>query len=120
MFTFLDVSQTARQDLIKEYSNEKIPSDGEAYRKIRQYHFQRNFRLEARWWARLRGCRERNLKALLKHAEITAAFDALLDVPGLWAGMQLSTIHKILALNSDDVSRPENVLCLILTGGRRF
>jgi hypothetical protein len=99
------VSPNVRRDLIEEYSNEKIPSDGEAYYKIRQYHFQRNFRLEARWWARLRGCRERNLKALLKHAELTAAFDALLDVPGLWAGMQLSTIHKMLALNSDDVGR---------------
>lgn len=120
MLTLLDVSSTTRQDLIEEYSNEKIPSDGEAYRKIRQYHFERNFRLEARWWARLRGCRVRNLKALLKHAEITAAFDALLHVPGLWAGMQLSTMHKVLALNSDDVSRPENALGFMLTGGRRF
>lgn len=94
-----------RRDLIEEYSNEKTPSDGETYYKIRQYHFQRNFRLEARWWARLRGCRARNLKALLKRPELTAAFDALLDVPGLWAGMQLSTIHKMLALNSDDVGR---------------
>jgi hypothetical protein len=32
-----------------------------------------------------------------------AAFDALLDVPGLWDGMQLTTIHKMMALKFDEV-----------------
>ena len=100
-----------RRSLIKEYANENIPSDGEIYYKIRQYHFQRNFSFESRWWARLRGCRSRNLKALLKNHELTAAFDALLDIPGLWDGMQLTTLHKVLALQSDDVSSKKHGLC---------
>jgi Protein of unknown function (DUF3723) len=62
-----DLSPEVRQYLIEEYSNEKVPSDGEIYRKIRQYHFQRNLSFEARWWARLKGCRARNLTTLLKH-----------------------------------------------------
>jgi hypothetical protein len=109
-----DLSPEVRQYLIEEYSNEKVPSDGEIYRKIRQYHFQRNLSFEARWWARLKGCRARNLTTLLKHPEPTHAFDDLLDVPGLWPGMQLTTVHKILALKSDDVSRGGQVLVVVL------
>lgn len=89
--------------LVEEYANESIPTDGMIYYKIRQYHFQRNFSFESRWWARLRGCRGRNLKALFKHPELTAAFDALLDIPALWDGMLLTTLHKVLGLKSDDV-----------------
>ena len=57
-----------------------------------------------RWWARLQGNRLRNLKGLLRHVEFTAAFDALLDVPGLWSGMQLTTLHKLTALKFNEVS----------------
>jgi hypothetical protein len=56
-----------------------------------------------RWWARLNGNRMQNLKMLLQHDELRAAFDALLDIPGLWYGMQLTTIHKMLALKFDEV-----------------
>lgn len=98
-----DISHEVQQFLIEEYSNEAIPTDGEIYRNIRQYHFQRNLSFEMRWWARLRGNRAQNLKSLLRHNEIRAGFDALLDVPGLWHGMQLTTIHKMLALKFDEV-----------------
>jgi Protein of unknown function (DUF3723) len=57
-----------------------------------------------RWWARLRGNRLNNLKGLLRHPELTAAFDALLNIPGLWGGMQLTTIHSLIALKFDEVS----------------
>ena len=99
----IDSSSDVRRYLIEEYANEKIPTDGEIYRKIRHYHFQRNYSFESRWWARLRGCRARNLKGLLRQPEIAAAFDALLDVSGLWGGMQLTTLHKMLGLRTDDV-----------------
>ena len=97
------MSSGTRQYLSEEYANEKDPSDGEIYRKIRQYHFQRDISSESRWWARLRGCRAANLKALLKKPDFTAAFDALLDIPGLLNGMQLTTMHKIFAMKSDEV-----------------
>ncbi|KAK5400801.1 hypothetical protein LTR06_011261, partial [Exophiala xenobiotica] len=102
-----DSSSDVQRSLIEEYANETIPTDGEIYRKIRHYHFQRNYGFESRWWARLRGCRARNLKSLLSHPEIAAGFDALLDVPGLWSGMQLTTLHKMLALRTDDTPPPE-------------
>ncbi|KIV81283.1 hypothetical protein PV11_03480 [Exophiala sideris] len=96
------LSTDMKRCLVEEYANESIPTDGMIYYKIRQYHFQRNFSFESRWWARLRGCRSRNLKALFKHPDLTAAFDVLLDVPGLWGGMLLTTLHKVLGLKSDD------------------
>ncbi|CAD6446248.1 f68f9563-ded7-4069-bc2f-2a3b06713e93 [Sclerotinia trifoliorum] len=65
-----DTNPEARRTLIEEYSNEKKPSDGEIYRKVRQY--------------------ER------EDGELTAAFDKLLDIPGLWSGMRISTLHKLL------------------------
>ncbi|KIW35847.1 uncharacterized protein PV06_11823 [Exophiala oligosperma] len=96
------LSTDVKRGLVEEYANESIPTDGMIFYKIRLYHFQRNLSFESRWWARLRGCRSRNLKALLKHPELTAAFEALLDVPGLWGGMLLTTLHKVLGLKSDD------------------
>ena len=100
---FPDISHQVQQFLIEEYSNEAPRKDGEIYRKIRQYHFQRNLSFEIRWWARLRGNRAKNLKALLRHDEIRSAFGALLDVTGLWEGIQLTTIHKMMALKFDEV-----------------
>lgn len=114
-----DITHEVQQFLIEEYSNEETPTDGEIYRKIRQYHFQRNLNFEMRWWARLRGSRTRNLKALLRHAEFTAAFDALLDVPGLWSGMQLTTIHKMIALRSEEVRPPVRIVSCMLTDCRK-
>ncbi|KAK5188747.1 hypothetical protein LTR47_011552 [Exophiala xenobiotica] len=96
-----DSSSDVQRSLIEEYANETIPPDGEIYRKIRHYHLQRNYAFKSRWWAPLRGCRARNLKSFLSHPEIAAGFDALLDVPGLWSGMQLTTLHKMLALRTD-------------------
>ena len=44
-----------------------------------------------------------DLKSILRHDQITAAFDALLDMPGQWNGMQFTTIHKMMALKFDEV-----------------
>ncbi|KAI9767338.1 MAG: hypothetical protein M1840_005747 [Geoglossum simile] len=78
------------------------PSDGEIYCKIRHYHFQRNHSLEMRWWARLRGNRAKNLNTLLRHGDLTNAFDALLDIRGLWDGMMITTLHKVMAMKCDE------------------
>ena len=99
-----DISHDVLQFLTEEYSNEAARKDGEIYRKIRQYHFERNLSFEMRWWARLKGNRAQNLKSILRHDEIRAAFDALLDMPGQWDGMQLTTIHKMMALKFDEVA----------------
>lgn len=94
---------TLRTYLAEEYANEEKPSDGEIYRKIRQYHFQQNLRFEWRWWSRLGQHGTRCLKQLLRHEEVAAALDALCGIPGLWGGMNLHTWHTILAINCDDV-----------------
>ncbi|KAI9770687.1 MAG: hypothetical protein M1839_003071 [Geoglossum umbratile] len=55
-----------------------------------------------RWWARLRGNRAKNLNTLLRHGDLTNAFDALLDIRGLWDGMMITTLHKVMAMKCDE------------------
>ena len=86
--------------------NEDGPSDGEAYFKIRYYQFQRDTKSEARWKACLRGSRLKNLNQLLRDKELTAGFDALLDIPGVWDGMRLTTLPRVMAMGCKDVSKP--------------
>jgi hypothetical protein len=45
------------------------------------------------------------LKELLEDEEFTAGFDALLDIPGLWDGMRLTTLQKMMAMGCKDVSK---------------
>ncbi len=48
-------------------------------------------------------------------SELTAAFDMLLDIPGLWGGMMISTLHKMMAMKCDEVSQPLEGCCSRLT-----
>lgn len=100
-----DLNANLKTCLVEEYSNEEKPSDGELYCKIRQYHFQRNYSFEMRWRARLRGSRPQKLKSLLRNTELTEAFDNLLCIPGLWGGMMITTLHKVLAMGCLEVGR---------------
>jgi hypothetical protein len=61
--------------------------------------------MEMRWKARLRGSREAYLLTLSKHGALTQAFDALLDIPGIWGGMRISTLHTVMAVDCDKVGR---------------
>jgi hypothetical protein len=58
-----------------------------------------------RWKARLRGQRAQNLTTLLRDDELTDAFDALLIIPGVWDGMMITTLHKMIAMKCKEVSR---------------
>ena len=91
--------------LVEEYSNEEKPSDGEIYRKIRQYERDGNVYFQKRWKSRLSNHGRRNLRQLFDHGdgELVAAFDSLLDIPGLWDGMRLSTLHKVMGIKCDEV-----------------
>lgn len=97
------MSTELRTTLIEEYANESRPSDGEVYIKIRDYHTLRQFDLEARWWTRLSTAKAKNLKQLLKHCSIAAAFDSLAETPALLEAMRLGGMHKILAMKCDEV-----------------
>jgi hypothetical protein len=99
----LDISPELRTALIEEYANERKPSDGEIYRKISQYKQEHNAHFQNRWWARLSSNKARRLKQLHKNTKINCAFDALLPIPGLWAGMSIGKLAKVMALDSDEV-----------------
>jgi hypothetical protein len=51
------------------------------------------------------GKRQQNLLTLTRHDALTEAFDDLLDIPGLWAGMKITTLQKMMALKCDAVGR---------------
>lgn len=99
----LDISSELKTALTEEYANEGQPSDGETYRKIREYHFLKQSSLETRWWTRLSSHRATNLKQLFRHEDITAAFDSLLEIPALLEGIRISTLHKMFATRCDEV-----------------
>ena len=99
----LGISDLLRISLVEEYANEARPSDGQIYRKIRQYRLERQHVLENRWWTRLSSHKAKNLKQLLRNKTLTAAFDSLLKVPALLEAMRLGSMHKLLAMRSDEV-----------------
>ncbi|KAF7856811.1 hypothetical protein EAF04_009574 [Stromatinia cepivora] len=77
---------------------EEKPSDGEIYRKVRQHEREGNILFKKRWITRLSDHGRRGLRQLFDYedGELTAAFDKFLDIPGLWSGMRISTLHKLL------------------------
>ncbi|KAL2848991.1 hypothetical protein BJX68DRAFT_276174 [Aspergillus pseudodeflectus] len=99
-----DISPDLRTALIDEYANEKAPSDGEVYRKIRQYQHEANALFQNRWWTRLSPNKAKRLRQLTSqdNTNLCAAFDALLAIPGLWNGMSLGLLNTVLALKCDE------------------
>lgn len=60
--------------------------------------------LEKRWWARLSKAKSDRLEQLFRNKELSAKFDALLQIPGLWGGMRIGSIGKILGPEFDEVN----------------
>jgi hypothetical protein len=42
-------------------------------------------------------------RQLYRHPHLKSAFDLFVNVPGLWDGMRLSTVHKLINLRCDEV-----------------
>ncbi|PYI07382.1 hypothetical protein BO78DRAFT_313232 [Aspergillus sclerotiicarbonarius CBS 121057] len=61
-----------------------------------------NARFRKRWWSRLSENKEKRLKALWRHEEFRDAFDRLLIVPGLWGGLRIGSLGKLMALKCDE------------------
>jgi hypothetical protein len=89
--------------LIESYSHEQKPTDGEIFRKIRLYHRQQDPAAEDRWWACLDKSKLRDLRQLLKRPKLITAFDRLIDMPGIWHGVQLGALHRLLVLKCEEV-----------------
>ena len=100
----LDSNPDWKRELIEEYSNSINFSDGEIYRKIRQYHFESNIFAEKKWWACLTTRKRAFLKQLFKHEQLSSAFDALLVIPGIWTGLNIGILDKIIAMKCDEVN----------------
>ncbi|KAF4630121.1 hypothetical protein G7Y89_g8024 [Cudoniella acicularis] len=90
--------------LVEEYSNEEKPPYREIYRKVRQYEREGNVCFKKRWKAFLSEHGRRGLRQLCDHGdgEFVAAFGKLLDIPGLWDGMRISTVHKMFDMKCDE------------------
>jgi hypothetical protein len=107
----LDLTPQLKTTLIEEYSNEKKPDDGEIYRKIRGYQGylgEPNPYFEKRWLALLSALSQHkrdNFDRLYRDHDFRAAFDSLLEIPGLDGGMRLSTTHKVMG-KCREASRP--------------
>ena len=97
-----DLSRSPCLRLAEEYLNEKPPSDGEIFRKIRQYYNDSDESNELKWWARLTETKRKDLKQLLKDARFANAFDSMLPWPGLWAPVKLGSLHRLLCLKCDE------------------
>ncbi|MAD82001.1 MAG: hypothetical protein CL912_03475 [Deltaproteobacteria bacterium] len=97
----LDLDTNLETYLIEEYSNEEQPSDGEVYRKMRQY--KDNYIFRQRWQSWLKKTRAKDMNTLLRNEELTEAFDSLLPIYGIWDGMRLTTIHKIIPMRCPEV-----------------
>ncbi|KAI1840199.1 hypothetical protein JX266_013600 [Neoarthrinium moseri] len=77
-------------------------TDGELYRLIRQSQLQGNPGIESECRSRLSKHKLRCLSQLLKHQSLREAFGRLLDIPGLWHGMRISTINKHIGMKCDE------------------
>ncbi|BCR83589.1 uncharacterized protein ACHE_10991S [Aspergillus chevalieri] len=100
-----DISPNLRNALVDEYANEKQPNDGEVYRKICQYQHEHNAHFQKRWWSRLsdnKAKRLRQLRSSPDNVDLCAAFDGLLAIPGLWNGMSLGSLNKVMAIKCDE------------------
>ncbi|KAJ5640278.1 uncharacterized protein N7484_008140 [Penicillium longicatenatum] len=98
-----DISPNLQTSLVDEYSNERVPSDGEIYVKVRQYRNQANAHFENRWLARLSDNKTRRLRGLESHPSVRAAFDSLLALPSLLIhGMQIGSLPHALAICCDE------------------
>lgn len=56
------------------------------------------------WMAYLSPNKQKGLHQLFRRKRLTAKLDALLDFPGLWAGLEIGNIETHLALRCDEVS----------------
>ncbi|KAJ5215343.1 uncharacterized protein N7498_001750 [Penicillium cinerascens] len=97
------ISHSLQATLIEEYCNEKIPTDGEIYRKIRQYQYEANAHFEKRWKARLSPNKLKRFNQLKSHDDVRAALNSLLALPALLdQGLKLCSVSRALAIGCDE------------------
>ncbi|KAH8650305.1 hypothetical protein BGZ60DRAFT_347266, partial [Tricladium varicosporioides] len=91
-----------QRELAEEYANSTNFSDGEIYRKIHQYSLEQDKFAEKKWWVRLTKKKSEFLMRFLKHKRFPAAFNALIDIAGIWDGLNIGVLDKMMALKCDE------------------
>ena len=99
----VDLPRPCSKSVVEEYSNEQAYSDGETFRKIRQYHRDGDKDGEERWWARLSNDKRKDLAQLLKDERFERTFDAMLQWPGLFRPIKLGALRRSVRLKCDEV-----------------
>ncbi|KAH7016538.1 uncharacterized protein B0I36DRAFT_254585 [Microdochium trichocladiopsis] len=103
-----DLSDDLRRLFLEEHDYREAPSDGEFYRKIREYqgvHGQKNQYFERLWLGQLSALSKnrRNLfEQLSRNKAFLEAFDDLLIVPALFSGFRLTVIHQMMSLRCEE------------------
>ncbi|KAJ6081442.1 hypothetical protein N7499_006316, partial [Penicillium canescens] len=104
------------RSLQESFPNDQRPSDGRIYWNIRYYQSSstdlRNETAESYWWALLEsepGSRKGDYLRTLPES-LQTAFDALLPIPGIWAGMSIGVLHKLRAMKSDEL---QPIICYL-------
>jgi hypothetical protein len=82
-----------------------LKGDVIVFRQLRHHQLQQNLSFELRWKARLQDERLANLEQLTRNENVRKAFDPLLDIPGLWDCMMLTTVRQMLAMKCDTVGK---------------
>ena len=90
------------QDKIESTSREASYSDAEIYRLLRKYNQKHDAPRFKERLSRLSAPKQISMKGLLKREQLVRGLDALLKFPGIIAGLQLSNVHKHLALHIDE------------------
>lgn len=114
----VDIGEELRTSLVEEYANQKKPTDGEIYRKIRQYEGEDNEAFRERWLVRLSPSNQDRLDQLdnKRNRRLRRAFDRLLPIPGLWPhGVRISMLHRLIATGCVEVSPRIHVPFLPIT-----
>ncbi|QKX63179.1 uncharacterized protein TRUGW13939_10348 [Talaromyces rugulosus] len=97
-----DIDSHLKTNLIEEYSDQQKVTDGEIYRKIRQYEAGQNELFRERWLARFSRSSQERFEQIdkRKNRGLRCGFDSLLPIPGLWrGGMRVSMMHRVIASN---------------------
>ncbi|KAG2026558.1 hypothetical protein GB937_001339 [Aspergillus fischeri] len=113
-----DVDQPGRRQLgarlvrslREQFRNERQPPDGLIYYKLRLYEGALDQPADRdaadKWWAILQNNpatkKHKYLRAFFRHGSFPQAFDALLPIRGLWAGMQIGVLHTLVSLRCDE------------------
>lgn len=99
------------RSLQERFPNDHRPPDGLIYQRIRYYEGYMdgpiNRTAANHWWAVLerapRSKKGKYLRTFFKHPTLPEAFDELLPIAGIWEGMRIGLLHKLVAMRCDEV-----------------